>query len=362
MEQDIAAFGPLMDEAAETTPKGPLDNPKKTVLTHFLDFAGDPRFFPIIEEWKSKGWVGDDMVCSIHRAHARLNWEKDRAAAEQSVETCLAIAREASKNSEKSWQVADCLEEASFLTQTSTAALVPYVERVADPTEPVKFRVALLDGMTRIPVTGADRRQMNDRSLSREQALEEAARQLRGVEGRFEWIVSATKTFLEPNLLASGSAVGAMEIEEASLGLGRSYLGKYALSENPDDHDLAWAWVRTMKLKKKNTSLSALGIWDRSKETKDDMYWYFCAKPGESKGGAVPVLAVDAISVRAKERAPDLEALRTAQCLDKKTNEVYPQIFGPFPLESVGRGAVSERMKGDGKTRTAVVLKRRVLL
>jgi hypothetical protein len=362
MARDIQAFRPLMDEAADTLPKGPLDNPKKTVLTHFLDFADDPQFFPIIEEWQAKGWVADDMVCSIHRAHARLAWEKDRESAQKSVDTCLEIARQAAKTAEKSWQVADCLEGASFLTQSSTTALVSFVERVADPTEPLKLRVALLDGMTRIPVTGADRRQMHDNKLPREQALAEAEKQLTGVQGRFEWIISAAKPFLEPNLLASGSAVGAMEIEEASLGLSRSYVGKYAISENPDDNDLAWAWVRVMKGKKKNPTLSALGIWDRSKETKEDMYWYLCTRDAEAKTSAVgPVAMVDAISIRVKERAADLENMRTTQCIDKKSNEVYPKIFGPFPLESVGRGAVSELIKTESGKRSAVILKRRIL-
>lgn len=360
LARDINAFPPLMNEAAETLPKGPLDNPKRTVLTHFLDFADDPKFFPIIEDWKSKGWVAEDMVCSIHRAHARLLWEKDRDEAWKSVEMCLSTAREAARSAEKSWQVSDCLEDATFLTQTATTALVPFVERVADPTEPLKFRVALLDGMTRIPVSSADKRQMNDHTLPREQAIAEAEAQLHGVETRFEWIISSSKTSLEPGLLASGSAIGAMEIEEASLGLGRSYVGRYAISENPDDNDLAWAWIRVMKTKKKNPSLSALGIWDRSKETKEDVYWYFCARPatGTASGPAV----VDAISVRAKERAGDIDALRAAQCVDKKTSEVYPKIYGPFPLESVGRGAVSTLMKDENGKRTAVVLKRRILM
>lgn len=355
-----------MSEAADTTPKGPLDNPKKTVLTHFLDLAEDPRYFSYIDQWRGQGWVADDMLCSIHRAHARLNWEKNREAAWKSVEICLATAREASKSAEKSWQVADCLEEAHFLVQTSTAALIPFIERVADPLEPLKFRAALLDGMTRIPVSGPDRRQMDDAKLSRAEAVAQAEAQLARVEQRFEWIVSAVKTAMEPGILASGSAVGAMEIEEASLALGRSYVGKYALAENPDDVDLAWAWIRTMKTKKKNNTLLSLGIWDRNKETKDDMYWYFCVRPAaQQKAGSNPLgpmYLLDAISIRGKERAADVEALRGQHCVDPQSKGVYPKIWGPFPLESVGRGAIMGAAKSESPLRAAVVLKKRIML
>jgi hypothetical protein len=365
LANDVEGFRDLMEEAADTTPKGPLDNPKKTVLTHFLDLAEDPRFFPYIDEWRAQGWVAEDMLCSIHRAHARENWETNREAAWRSVEMCMATAREASKNAEKSWQVADCLEEAHFLTQTSTLSLVPFVERVADPLEPLKFRVALLDGMTRIPVSGPDRRQMHDAKLSRAEAVAQAEAQLSSVEARYEWIVTAVKPMLEAGILASGTAVGAMEIEEASVALGRSYVGKYALSESPGDVDLAWAWIRTMKNKKKNNTLLSLGIWDRNKETKEDMYWYFCVRPAETKSAAAsplgPMNLLDAISIRAKERAPDPEILRSKHCVGPKTGE-YQKIWGPFPLESIGRSTIIGAAKSESTARPAVVLKKRVLL
>jgi len=84
------------------------------------------KFFPIIEDWKSKGWVAEDMVCSIHRAHARLLWEKDRDEAWKSVEMCMSTAREAARSAEKSWQVSDCLEDASFLTHAKVVPIFSY--------------------------------------------------------------------------------------------------------------------------------------------------------------------------------------------------------------------------------------------
>ena len=47
------------------------------MLTHFLDLAGDPLFFPYIEDWMAKGWVSDTMTCAIHRARFRSTREKD---------------------------------------------------------------------------------------------------------------------------------------------------------------------------------------------------------------------------------------------------------------------------------------------
>jgi hypothetical protein len=187
LQNDVEAFPDLMEEAAETSPKGPRDNPKKTVLTHFLDLAADPRFFPYIEEWRKKGWVEDDMICSIHRAHHRATRDSDPKAAARSVNVCLNVARAAARETERSWQVKDCLEEAAFLAETSTQALVPFLRLVADPTEPLRFRAGLLDGMTRIPLSSPERRLANDSALTREQAFAAAEKDLRGVESRFTW-------------------------------------------------------------------------------------------------------------------------------------------------------------------------------
>src|SRR5687768_3022809 len=68
---DVQAFDELMEEAADTLPRHPYDNPKRTVLTHFLDFGGSDLFFPMIEKWRAKDWISDNMTCAIHRARYR---------------------------------------------------------------------------------------------------------------------------------------------------------------------------------------------------------------------------------------------------------------------------------------------------
>jgi hypothetical protein len=365
LKHDVQAFEELMEEAASATPKGPHDNPKQTVLTHFLDLAGDPSFFPHIDAWRQKGWVGEEMKCSIHRAHYRATKQSDPAAAWTSVEVCLDTARAASTTAEKSWQVADCLEEASFLTQTATAALVPFMKLVADPNEPLKFRVALLDGMTNIPVAGARRHKDNDSSLTAEQAEEKVDRDLAHLTPRLDWIIAAARPFLDVSLLASGTARGAMQIEYAAGSTGKSFVGRYAQSANPEDGDLAWGWVRAMKNKKPVPDLSGLGIWNRERETKDDVYWYICTRPGKTSTAAAalgPVTAIDAISVRAKERLASADTVRTSECTDKPNEEPYPSIAGPYPAESIARSAASDEIsRRRGGERAAIVLRRRVL-
>ena len=84
MRNDAAAFKDLMEEAADTLPAGPLDNPEKTVLTHFLDLAQDPLFFPMVEEWMAKGWIGDDMTCAVFRAHYKAEIDRHPEAAQKS--------------------------------------------------------------------------------------------------------------------------------------------------------------------------------------------------------------------------------------------------------------------------------------
>lgn len=372
LEQDVERFRELMEEAASTEPRGPNDNPKKTVLTHFLDLAGDERFFPFIEAWRSKGWVAEDMVCSIHRAHHRAMRALDPAGAQRSIDVCVKTAREAARDADRAWQVRDCLDEAAFLTETSTRALVPFLAIAADPTEPPRLRVALLEGMSRIPVSGPERRLDNDASLTREDAVKQAEAQLGAIERRFEWIVEAAKPFTDPTLLASGTAFGAMEIEEASIALGRSYVGRLATGEDPVLSDLAWAWVRVMKTKKKVPSLQSLGLWSRDRETKEDTYWFMCTRPATAPPPGSPAAAVgvaggiDAISIRTSTPGVDREALRTTRCVDKPGAPPYPRILGPFPLESVGRGMAAASRGGEDpakpSARTSVILRRRLLL
>jgi hypothetical protein len=164
-----------------------------------------------------------------------------------------------------------------------------------------------------------------------------------------------------------------MEIEYASNSTGKSYVGRFATSSNPEDNDLAWAWVRAMKNKKPVKELSGLGIWNRERETKEDVYWYLCTRPAKATGTSTapasalgPLATVDAISVRATEKLTNLEELRAKSCVEKPSQEPYPLIVGPYPSENMARAAAQEKAAAhpvaDPAARTAVVLKRRVLL
>lgn len=374
LHRDIEQFNGLMEEAADATPKGPLDNPKKTVLTHFLDLAGDPRFFSYIDDWKKRGWVAEDMTCSIYRAHHRATRRSDPAAAERSVEVCLANARAGASDPEKSWLVGDCLDGAAFLTETSTAALVPILQLVANPSEPLKFRAGLLSGMTDIPISGTRRHMDNDTGLTKEQASERVEDQLDGLRARLDWILDAARPYMDATLLAGSTAIGVMRIEYASSSIGRSYVGRFAQSDSPDDNDLAWAWTRAAKNKKPPKDIEGLGLWNKDRELKEDVYWYLCSRPGgapAAQGSAAaalgPIEVLDAISIRTKAKVLDLVELRTKHCADKTGAEPYPQIKGPFPAESIARGSVAEAHTSPAapatkKQSTAIVLKRRLIL
>jgi hypothetical protein len=365
LKRDVEHFQELMEEAADTKPSGIYDNPKKTVLTHFLDLADDPRFFAYIDRWRKKGWIDEDMICSIHRAHYRAMRDRDPEAARRSVEICIDSARNAAPHGDRSWQIDDCLDEAAFLTETATASLVPFLKIVADPQEPLKLRVGLLHGMTNIPIAGAQRKLDNDSKLTRQEAEKLVTADLGQLTSRFTFIITAVRPYIDVALLAGGTALGAMQIEYATSSTGRSYVAGYATSDRPDDSDLAWAWVRALKHKKPVPELTGLGIWNRERETKEDVFWYFCTKPGGASSGALgPVSSVDAISIRTLARAPDLGKLRIDNCADVG-GAPYPEIHGPYPAESIGRGAVGEaaaKVAGPGRGRTTIVLRRRVIL
>lgn len=360
LTRDVEAFQELMEEASETFPKGPRDNPKKTVLTHFLDLAADPRFFPTIEAWKKKGWVDDDMICSIHRAHHRLVRENDPVAAQRSIDVCLDVARMAARVPDRAWQVNDCLEGAAFLTQTATSALVPFVALAIDPAEPLRFRVGLFDGMTRIPISTPGRRLGNDSSLSPEDARRQAAEELALVEARFTWIIRRALPSADIPALATGTAIGAMEIEATSVALGRSFIGAAAASEDPYLGDLAWAWVRVMKNKKRVAKLASLGLWNRERETRENVFWYVCTR----EVGETPAPLVEAVSLRASVEIAEPEAVRATTCLDAESGAAYPTIIGPFPLEAIALAVARQRLgaKRPHVPEITLLLKRRLLL
>lgn len=312
-----------MIEAAETLPSHPRDNPKRTVLTHFLDFGGDPRFFEIIEQWKNNGWVSENMECAIERARYRGTISTDPEEAERAANACVALARAAADDADRRWVLEACLEDAPFLTRTSTIAIARFIEITADPTEPYLLRAALLDGMTRVFLQDAGTRVVNDPKIKKPAAIAASKQQLAETQARFLSILRAAQATAEPGLLSGATAFGAIELERVSMTHGRSLIGSFAAGDAPDDHDLAWGWVRAMKSKKRNARYEAMGLWDRKREPQGDAYWYVCLKDREG------------ITVLAEQEAPDKEVLRAKYC------EQSTSIHGPYPLEVSARAAVT---------------------
>jgi hypothetical protein len=331
--RDIDVFQELMLEASETLPSHPRDNPKRTVLTHFLDFGGDPHFYEIIEAWKEKGWVSDNMDCAIHRARYRGLIAFDPLEAELAADNCVGLAREAAPDPERRWVIEACLEEAPFLTRTSTIAVERFIAVAADPSEPYVLRAGVLDGMTHLFLQDPGTLRVNDPKMSREAAIAQSKAQLEEVEARFVSIVRAIQTTAEPGLISGATAFAAAELERVSQWHGKSFFGAFASADSPDDQDLAWGWTRAMKSKKRTARLEHLAFWDRKREPQGDAYWYVCASASGNKREAITVLAESAVA--------DLEALRERECKTSSKAATLTEIFGPYPLESSAKMSVT---------------------
>lgn len=356
---DAAAFDALMEEAAGVLPGSPLDNPKRTVLTHFLDLAGSDLFFPMIEAWTEKGWVPEAMTCAIHRARFRGTLERDPAEAERAAGVCVDRARAAALDGDRSWEIEACLDEAPFLTRTSTAAVWPYVELASLSTEPFGLRAGLLSGLTKLYLQDPATLRVNDPSLSREESIRRARARLDPLSARFRQIIGRLVHDSELPLLAGATAFGALELERVHLALGESLAGRYATSELPAESDLAWGWVRAMKAKKRIPRLENLGLWDRRREPAGDAYWYLCARAPVARADGT--LGVEAAVVLALERSADPEALRRAHCPVLGPAEPLPSLHGPFPLAEVARGTVTASISAARGAPVSVHVARRVM-
>ncbi|MBK8014998.1 MAG: hypothetical protein IPK13_27075 [Deltaproteobacteria bacterium] len=273
---DVAAFERLMARAAETMPEFPRDNPKRTVASHFLALGGHDAFMPTIHRWLERGWVSDRMLCAIHRARYRGLATKNPDEALESADTCIARARAAAEDPERSWEVEACLDGAPFLAETSTSALGPMLAQAVDPLAPLSFRSAMLKAMTFRFISDLPTRLVNDPHVERPQAMRDTARDVMAARRRFEAILSMLESISDESLLARATAPAALEIERASQSIGAPFLADYALSETPFQRDLAWAWVRAMKPKKENPRLASLGIWNRRREPLTDAGWFVC--------------------------------------------------------------------------------------
>jgi hypothetical protein len=333
---DIDAFDELMEEAADSTPKGVFDNPKRTVLTHFLDFGGSDRFFPMIDKWKQKGWVNEFMTCAIHRARYRGVAEKDPVEADRAADVCLDEARKGAADPEKRWAIEACLDEAPFLTLDSTVALSRYIALASDVAEPFLFREGLIRGMTSTFLQDPGILRANDPTMPKDLAVRKAKAQLEEVTRRFESILGAVRPNTDATLVAGASAFGALEIERVNVGFQRSFVARYAESDLPEDSDLAWAWVRSIRARDRVKRLDPLGLYDPKREPPKDNYWYLCfERRPEGKQ-----IILDAISVLMKESV-NRESLREKECVDPKTNAMLPAIIGPYPLEVTARAAAT---------------------
>lgn len=336
LRNDVDAFEALMAEASEEKPRSPLMQPQRTVLTHFLGLAGSPRFFPIIEEWRAKGWVSDNLTCAIHRARYRHTRSSDPGEAERAAQVCLERARAAAYSTDRAWEVEACLDEAPFLTETSTAALMPYLEVVTEVTEPRALRRALLEGMTKVYLQDVYIRSTNDPERPREGHRAQAEAQMNATAARFVGIVEAARAGGDVALLASGTTSGALELERALLTDRRSFLYDYAFAGgDPELRDLAFAWVRAMKARQKEPRLESLGLWDRTREPARDAFWYGCL--GDPEVHAVFGSARVAVQpVRAK--APVTPAEVAARC---GAGVAVERVMGPFPMQATLRGSVT---------------------
>lgn len=334
---DVEAFDGLMAEAADAKPAGTFDNPKRTVLTHFMDFGGDDRFFPKIDAWKQKGWVADEMTCAIHRARYRGVATREPAEAERAADVCLDEARRGAQSPDRRWAIEACLDEAPFLTTTATAPLARYLEMVADPTEPYLFREGLLRGMTTLYLQDPAMRRANDPKVDRTEANRAASKQLETLAGRFRAVVAAVDRVQDRALVAGATALGALELERASLALGRSFIAGYAASESPDASDLAWAWVRDVKHGARVARLDALGVYDRRREPVEDAYWYMCLGTKPPGSARVPATSV-------RRSGPAREPM--AACVDPKNGASLGRAVGPFPLEATARAVATSSASG----------------
>lgn len=332
---DVEAFEGLMAEASEEKPRSPLLKPQRTVLTHFLDLAGDPRFFATIERWRAKGWVSDNLTCAIHRARFRHTRASDPDQAQRAAQVCLDRARAAAYSGERSWEIEACLDEAPFLTVTSTVDLQPYLEVVADAAEPRAVRRALLDGMTKLYLQDVNIRATNAPDLPRAGHRARAQAQREAVEARLLALLSPLEGHLDTALLAAGTDFGALELERASLTEGTSFLWRYALATgDPEAVDLVFAWVRSMKRRQKNLRLTSLGLWNRKLEPGRDAYWYAClARPriepafGSARVQVAPLRSIERKDAAAKATCDKLGPGRS--------------LLGPFPMKATLRGSVT---------------------
>lgn len=283
---NIAAFDGLMAEATERTGRSRLEVPERTVFTHFLALAAHPEFDRRLEAWAARGLVPPGQTCSIERARHRalrtVRPDRALAAAWRAVD----LARSGALEPARSWLLEACLHGASFLSETSTAALRPFLRLVADPSEPPAFRQALLHGMTHRFLQDPARRLEQVPPPSPPAARAAAERQLEAESRRFSVIVEAAELAQDLPTLAAGTSFLALELERAAGALGRSFLPSFAgPNASADRRDLADAWIAQLRAGRKVPRLEPLGLWRSDIEPRGPHLWYACLdrpRPGQA--------------------------------------------------------------------------------
>ncbi len=329
--RDVDAFEALMAEASTSPPRHTYDNPKRTVLAHFLDLGGDARFMPTLERWRGLGWVDDAATCAIERARWRGVAEADPEEADRAADACISRARAAALEGSRAWEVEACLAEAPFLVVASTVAVARFAAIAADPVEPEALRAALLDGLTHVFLAEPARLRENDGALTEPEARALATTRLHAARARFLALVAEVRATTDVPLLARGTAFGALELERVSLALDEPFLARFVASGAPDDLDLAWAWVRAMKDRGHVARLDPLGLFDHRREPREDAYWYVCARRLLPPGEPAETIVVSGFDARAASPCP----VRPGQ-----------SVLGPFPLEATARGAAALALEG----------------
>jgi len=352
-QQDAQAFVELMEEASEAEPKSRLDNPKKTVLTHFLDLAKDPAYLQTIDAWNAKGWIDEDMICPVYRAHFGAHAQSSPKQAQASAQLCLQRARAASLAKDRAWEVDLCLMGAPFFTKTSTPTLQPYLQMATSPDEPEPFRRAMLKGLTFREDFSPRERWGVTSTLTPDAQKLFTHRQARQWQRRLTWLLDTLQDKVPATELAIASARGVMEVEQVMNSRGQSFVARYAASEDPVRRQWAWAWVRALKHAEPVDHLGGLGIWDRGREPSGDAYWYICHGPAVLNEGGVlgPRYVAEARSLQSQVRlagGPDAPAMACA---------APEQQIGPFPLEQIARAVAVQQLKASLPTGARVIVR-----
>lgn len=283
----LSAFDSLMSEARQRSTRSTLAAPERTVFTHFLALAGHPGFPSALERFRERGWIPVDQECSIARARHRALHPSDPAGAEEAARSAVELARASAPHPSHAWVLKACLQDALFLTETSTTALEPWLMVVADPAEPAPLRQALLQGMTvRWLLDPARQRQLR-LGLSPKEAEEMARAEFERERARFIAVLEAGALAADPPTLASGTAVGALELERLAGTVGRGFLDEFAGPSAPQHRiDLAEAWLLGLSSGPRHPRLDVLGLW-RS-DYRPRVRWFACLdQPTKGRARAI---------------------------------------------------------------------------